>query len=253
MVSRVPPIRIAMWSGPRNISTAMMRAFENRGDCAVSDEPFYAAYLVATGLRHPMREDVVASQPTDARAVAEALVGPSPEGKPIWYQKHMTHHMVAGFGREWIDACVNAFLIRKPEAVLASYARKRESFSLDEIGLPAQVDTLRPRRRSPRPRPSGRRGPGRPRRSRRACCARLCRACGIGFDAAMLAWPAGPRASDGVWAPVWYESVEKSTGFAPPRDEAGFDELPDALKRIAEAARPLYENLARHKLTPLGG
>jgi hypothetical protein len=194
----------------------------------------------------------VASQPTDARAVAKALVGPSPEEKPIWYQKHMTHHMVAGFDRQWIGACVNAFLIRKPEAVLASYARKRESFSLDEIGLPAQVDIFaRAADRLGRAPPvvEGQDVLSDPEGMLRA----LCRACGIGFDAAMLAWPAGPRASDGVWAPVWYESVEKSTGFAPPRNEAGFDELSDALKRIAEAARPLYENLARHKLTPLGG
>jgi hypothetical protein len=99
MASPAQPIRIAMWSGPRNISTAMMRAFENRRDCAVSYEPFYAAYLAATGLWHPMREDVVASRPNDARAVAEALVGPMPEGKPVWYQKHMTHHMLAGFDR----------------------------------------------------------------------------------------------------------------------------------------------------------
>src|SRR5271156_5849506 len=147
----LPPIRIPMWSGPRNISTAMMRAFENRRDCAVSDEPFYAAYLAATGLRHPMREDVVASQPNDARAVAEALVGPMPEGKPVWYQKHMTRYMLAAFDRRWIDSCVNAFLIREPEAVLASHARKREGFSFEEIGSSAQVDIFA---RSPRPRPS---------------------------------------------------------------------------------------------------
>jgi Sulfotransferase domain len=252
MTSRHPPVRIAMWSGPRNISTAMMRAFENRGDCAVSDEPFYAAYLVATGLWHPMREDVVAAQPTDPRAVAEALVGPIPAGKPIWYQKHMTHHMVAGFGRDWIGACVNAFLIRAPEAVLASYARKRESFSLEEIGLPAQVDLFaRAADRLGRAAPvlEGRDVLADPEGMLRA----LCRACGIAFDAAMLAWPAGRRPSDGVWAPVWYEAVERSTGFAPPRQEAGFEHLPDALKRIAEAARPLYESLARHRLRPLAG
>src|SRR5450432_2137421 len=109
------PVRIAMWSGPRNISTAMMRAFGARADCAVSDEPFYAAYLVATGLVHPMSEDVIASQPPDWRVVADRLVGPVPEGRSIWYQKHMTHHMVAGFGRDWIGGCVNAFLIRAPE------------------------------------------------------------------------------------------------------------------------------------------
>jgi hypothetical protein len=252
MPAPAPPIRIAMWSGPRNISTAMMRAFENRGDCAVSDEPFYAAYLVATGLYHPMRDDVVASQPTDPRAVAEALVGPIPEGKPIWYQKHMTHHMIPGFSRDWTLACVNAFLIRKPEAVLASYARKREDFSLEEIGLPAQVGIFaRAADRLGRAPPviEGQDLLADPEGMLRA----LCRACGIGFEPAMLTWPAGRRASDGVWAPVWYESVEKSTGFAPPRAEASFDDLSDPLKRIADVARPLYERLARHKLKPLPG
>ena len=252
MTARDPPIRIAMWSGPRNISTAMMRAFENRGDCAVSDEPFYAAYLVATGLWHPMRDDVVASQPTDPRAVAEALAGPIPKGKPIWYQKHMTHHMVPGFGRDWIGSCVNAFLIRRPEAVLASYARKREDFALEEIGLPAQVGIFaRAADRLGRAPPvvEGQDLLADPEGMLRA----LCRACGVDFEPAMLAWPAGRRASDGVWAPVWYESVEKSTGFAPPRAEAGFEDLSDPLKRIAEVARPLYEKLARHKLKPLAG
>src|SRR5471032_2740008 len=133
------PIRIAMWSGPRNISTAMMRAFGNRVDCAVSDEPFYSAYLHATGLDHPMRAAVIASQPKDWRAVAAALAGPAPSESAIWYQKHMTHHMIEVFGRDWIDGFVNAFLIRAPEAVLASYARKRQDFTLAEIGLPAQL------------------------------------------------------------------------------------------------------------------
>ncbi len=244
-----PPIRIAMWSGPRNISTAMMRAFGNRRDCAVTDEPFYAAYLAATGLDHPMREAVIASQPTDWRAVAAALTGPVPEGKAIWYQKHMTHHMLPGFGRDWIDRCVNAFLIRAPETVLASYARKRGDFTLEEIGLPAQVDLFeRAAQRTGRAPPvvDGQDVLADPRGMLEALCAAL----GISFDAAMLSWPAGRRASDGVWAPAWYEAVEKSTGFAPPRREAAFDELPDSLKPIAEAARPLYERLARHKLAP---
>jgi hypothetical protein len=180
------------------------------------------------------------------------LVGPAPKGKPIWYQKHMTHHMVAGFDRDWIDACVNAFLIRRPEAVLASYARKRESFSLQEIGLPAQLDIFsRAADRLGRAPPvvEGEDVLADPEGMLRA----LCRACGIGFDAAMLSWPAGRRPSDGVWAPVWYESVEKSTGFSPPRAEAGFEDLAAPLKRIAAAARPFYENLARHKLKPLVG
>jgi hypothetical protein len=241
------PIRIAMWSGPRNISTAMMRSFGNRADCAVSDEPFYGAYLAETGLAHPMRDDVVASQPVDWRVVVEHLVSAVPEGKPIWYQKHMTHHMIAGFGRDWIDACVNVFLIRAPAAVLASYARKREDFTLEEIGLPAQVDLFNRAADRLGRAPAVIEGQdvlAHPEHMLRA----LCRACGIDFDPAMLAWPRGRRASDGVWAPVWYDAVERSTGFEPPRREAKASELPDSLKPLAEAARPFYETLARHKL-----
>ena len=245
--SREAPLRIAMWSGPRNISTAMMRAFGNRRDCAVSDEPFYAAYLVATGLRHPMREAVIASQPTDWREVAATLIGPPPGGKAIWYQKHMTHHMVEGFGRDWIGGVVNAFLIRRPEAVLASYARTRSDFSLDEIGLPAQVALFE--------RAADRLGKAPPvvegndvLADPRGVLTALCSACGAPFDEAMLAWPAGRRASDGVWAPVWYEAVEKSTSFGPPQPDTRFEDLDDALKVLAEAARPLYERLARFRL-----
>ena len=241
-----------MWSGPRNISTAMMRSFENRADCFVSDEPFYAAYLVATGLYHPMRDEVIASQPLDWRDVARDLIGTIPNGKSVWYQKHMTHHMVEGFGRDWINSCENVFLIRAPEAVLASYARKRADFTLDEIGLPAQIDLF--------DRASDRLGRAPavvegqdvladPEGMLRA----LCSACGIAFEPAMLAWPPGRRESDGVWAPVWYEAVEASTGFAPPREEPGFDDLPDSLKPLAEAARPLYERLAKHRIAAIRG
>jgi hypothetical protein len=237
-----------MWSGPRNVSTAMMRAFGARADCAVSDEPFYAAYLAATGLDHPMREAVIAAQPTDWRDVVSAMLGPAPGGKAVWYQKHMTHHMLPDFGRDWIDGVSNAFLIRAPEAALASYVRKRPGpLGLDEIGLPAQVELFeRAADRLGRAPPvvDGRDLQADPRRALGALCAAL----GLAFDAAMLAWPPGRRDSDGVWAPAWYAEVEKSTAFAPPAAEPGFDDLPDSLKAIAEAARPLYERLARHKL-----
>jgi len=238
-----------MWSGPRNISTAMMRSFENRRDCFVSDEPFYAAYLVKTGLPHPLRAEVIASQPNDAAEVAAALVGPVPGGRPIWYQKHMTHHMLDGFSRDWIGQCANAFLIRAPEAVLASYARKRDDFTLDEIGLPAQLDLFdraADRLGHAPPVIEGQDVLADPEGMLRALCAAL----GAPFDPAMLAWPAGRRDSDGVWAPVWYEAVERSTGFGPPRVEAGAETLSDPLRRIAEAGRPLYEALARHRLAP---
>ncbi len=248
MSTAAPCTRIAMWSGPRNISTAMMRSFGARADCAVSDEPYYAAYLAATGLIHPMREVVMASQPTDWRTVADALLGPPPEGKAIWYQKHMTHHMLATFGRDWIDGVVNAFLIRAPEAVLASYSLKRDVFTLEEIGLPAQAELFE--------RTADRLGRAPPVLEcqdvlvdPRGMLSALCSACGIPFDSAMLCWEPGRRATDGVWGPAWYEAVERTTGFASPRQEAGFDDLPDSLKPIAEAARPIYDKLARHKLS----
>ena len=125
----VAPIRVAMWSGPRNISTAMMRSFGARSDTAVVDEPFYAAYLAASGSIHPMREEVLASQPNDWRRVVDMLLGPVPGGKPIYYQKLMTHHMLDHFGREWMSSMRNAFLIRDPAAVLASYVLKRSEIS----------------------------------------------------------------------------------------------------------------------------
>ncbi len=244
-------VRIAMWSGPRNISTAMMRSFGSRADCAVSDEPFYAAYLAATGLDHPMRDAVIASQPSDWRAVAKAMTGPAPGGKAVWYQKHMTHHMLPDYRLDWCDGLVNAFLIRAPEAVLASYAQKREGeFNLEEIGLPAQLalfERTAQRLGAAPPVVEGQDVLADP----RGMLTALCSACGIGFDEAMLSWAPGRRPSDGVWAPAWYDAVERSTGFAPPRREAGFEDLPDSLRPIAEAARPLYERLARHKLAPV--
>jgi hypothetical protein len=242
-------IRIAMWSGPRNISTAMMRAFENRRDTAVIDEPFYAAYLAETGSNHPMREEVLASQPTDWRRVVEALLGPAPEGRAIFYQKHMTHHMLEDFGRDWIAACRNAFLIRDPAEVLASYVQKRAEVTLLDIGVPQQADLFdRECDRLGRPAPvvEGRDVLADPRGTLSA----LCGALGIPFSERMLSWPAGSRPTDGVWAPAWYDTVERSTGFAPPKSETERPALSESLRRLADAARPLYERLAAHKLAP---
>lgn len=240
------PIRIAMWSGPRNISTAMMRAFENRPDTAVVDEPFYAAYLARTGYDHPMREEVLASQPADPDRVAADLIGPVPGGRSVFYQKHMTHHMLPGFPRDWMESCHNAFLIRPPERVLASYVEKRASVTLEEIGLPQQVELFE--------RACDRLGSAPPviessdvLADPRGVLGALCAAVGIPFDERMLAWPPGRRPSDGVWAPAWYDAVERSTGFAPPRPE-GSVTLREDLKPIADAARPLYERLARYRM-----
>ncbi len=240
-------IRIAMWSGPRNISTAMMRAFENRPDAAVADEPFYAAYLAASGLDHPMRGEVLASQPTDWRRVVDGICGPAPGGAAIWYQKHMAHHMLESFGRDWMAGFRNAFLIRDPASVLASYAVRRGDVALADIGFVQQRELFE--------READRLGRAPPVVSGPDVLAdpegvlrRLCAALEVPFRGEMLCWPSGRRATDGVWAPAWYDAVERSTGFAPPPPPRPAIPLPDDLRRVADQAQPHYEALAAYRL-----
>ena len=241
------PIRIAMWSGPRNISTAIMRSFENRGDTAVIDEPFYACFLSITGRTdHPHREEVLKALPTNWHEVVKQLLGPVPGGKPIYYQKQMLHHMVDPIGFDWIKHCRNAFLIRDPEDVVASYFEKIEGMTLSDIGIVRQQELFdRECQRLGKAPPviESRDVLGNP----RAALTALCAALGIPFSEKMLHWPPGRRDSDGVWAPHWYAKVERSTGFAPPPEKKRIT-LDGRLRKIADAARPYYERLARHKL-----
>lgn len=236
----IEPVRIAMWSGPRNISTAMMRSFENRPDCAVWDEPFYAHYLQATGLAHPMAADIIAAYECDWQAVSRRATGPAPDGAAVFYQKHMTHHMLAHIGLDWLDAMTNCFLIRDPARVVASYADRRAEVTLDDIGFSQQqriFEHVRTRTGAIPPvldaddvlaDPKG-------------MLTALCDAVGIAFDPAMLSWPAGRRDSDGLWAAHWYASVEASTGFAARSGPARA--VPKDLEGLVEAARPFYEAL----------
>jgi hypothetical protein len=234
-------LRVAMWSGPRNISTAMMRSFGNRPDCAVIDEPFYAAYLAATGLDHPMRDAVLASQPHDPAEVANALLGPIPGGAAVYYQKHMTHHMLENFDLGWMAGCTNVFLIRDPARVVASYTRKRERPTLADLGFVRQAELFA--------RESDRLGVPPPvidaddvLADPRAMLSALCTALGLPFSERMLNWPPGRRPTDGAWAPHWYQAVEASTGFELPGPHSSVQSL------LTEEAWPYYQALYAHRI-----
>lgn len=236
-----------MWSGPRNISTAMMRSFENRADCTVWDEPFYAHYLQATGLAHPMAEEIIAAYECDWQAIAARATGPAPDGAAVFYQKHMTHHMLAHIGLDWLDAMTNCFLIRDPARVVASYADRRAEVTLDDIGFSQQQRILE--------HVQARTGAVPPvldaddvLADPKGMLMALCRTVGIAFDAAMLSWPAGRRDSDGLWATHWYVSVEASTGFAARTGPAR--PVPNELEDLVAAARPFYDALYPLRLRP---
>jgi hypothetical protein len=243
------PVRIAMWSGPRNISTAMMRAFENRGDCGVVDEPFYAHYLHTTQSDHPGREKVIAAGETDWRKVAATLAGSAPDGQSIFYQKHMTHHVLPQIGHDWFAAVSHAFLIRDPRAVLLSYIKSRPdtAVSAEDIGVPQQTklyDEIVAASALAPPVIDADEFLKNPESHLRALCAAL----RIAFTPRMLRWPAGPRASDGVWAPYWYDAVLKSTGFEP--WQARELNVPARHRAVIDACMPDYERLRAHRLRP---
>ena len=242
-------IRIAMWSGPRNLSTAMMRSFGSRSDTFVTDEPFYGCFLTQTGLDHPMREEVIASMDCAWRSVMHTLSGAPPDGAPIWYQKHMWHMMVGPIGYDDFAGFRHAFLIREPERMIASYLKKREAARFEDFGLEKQAEFFE--------RESDRLGRAPPvidandvLADPAAVLSRLCEALGIAWDPAMLSWAPGRRATDGVWAAHWYNAVEKSTGFGEP--DTGPVELSQEDRRLAERMRPYYERLAAFRIEPAG-
>ena len=234
-----------MWSGPRTVSTALMRAWENRPDTAVTDEPLYAFYLDRTGIDHPGRAEILASQPTGWRAVLDQLTrGPVPGGKAIYYGKHMTHHLLPEVDRTALAGLRHAYLIRDPAELLASYAQVRSAPTLDDLGIRQQAEIFGA---FPGPVVDSRDLLEDPEGILRA----LCSALGVPFTTAMLSWPPGRRDSDGVWGPHWYAGVWESTGFGPYRPRTR--ELPDRLAALAGRCRPYYDQLHAHRLTPASG
>jgi hypothetical protein len=216
-----------------------MRSFGSRGDTLVVDEPLYAHYLDVTGLDHPGREQVLASQPRGWADAVAGLVGPLPGWVRVHYQKHMAHHLLPDVGREWLGRVRNAYLIRDPAAVVASYAKVRGEPTLDDLGYQRQVEIFRVHGGPVVDAADLLRDPA-------GVLAGLCAALSIPYDPAMLTWRPGRRESDGVWAPHWYAAVEASTGFAaydpqPP-------DVPDRLLPLVAAARRHYEELAAHRI-----
>ena len=200
-----------MWSGPRNISTALMRSFENRPDCAVSDEPFYCHYLYKTGIDHPMRDKIIENGNSDWNSIVSEITGSIPDGKEVWYQKHMAHHNLPGYNLEWTQKLTNCILIRHPKDVILSYLEKYEIESAKQLGYDQQLELLHLLINLDAPflvldasdvlkNPEG-------------MLKLICKKLSIPFYIEMLSWPPGRRKNDGIWGKHWYGSVEDSTCF----------------------------------------
>jgi hypothetical protein len=239
------PVRIAAWSGPRNISTAMMRSWGNRPDTHVTDEPLYAHYLSEHPVDHPGVEEIVAAGETNWRKVVEWLTGPIPGGKSVWYQKHMTHHLLPGMELDWLEPLTHCFLIRQPREMLNSLLAVMPKPTLADTGLPRQVDLFEKvwRQTGLTPPVVDARdvleNPG-------GVLSRLCAALEVSFSDAMLRWPPGRRETDGVWARYWYANVERSTGFEryTARDRA----VPAAFEALLAECEELYQEMYRHRI-----
>lgn len=241
------PVRIAMWSGPRNISTAMMRSFGARADCAVSDEPFYGAFLKESGEPHPMAAETIADMDCEWASVLARQSGSIPGGKSVWYQKHMPHHMVGSVGIADMPHHRHAFLIRSPARVVASYRAKNELREPEMLGF----SQLRRFFEFERER-SGKIPPVVDSddilRDPASILAKLCKVLQISWDPAMLEWNKGPHPDDGVWGAHWYDKVNASTGFGSP--PGSLPELEGPFRDVAEACRADYVALKDFAIEP---
>lgn len=240
------PLRIAVWSGPRNISTAMMRAWGNRSDTFVCDEPLYAHYLRVTGLPHPGAAEIIAHCESDWRKVVAWLTESAPEDKPIFYQKQMTHHLLPDIDRGWLEKVTNCFLIRHPREVITSYIAKNNDPTVEDVGFIQQAeifDYVRTHTGKIPPVLDAKDIQENPRQM----LGLLCDALGVEFTEVMLSWAPGMRPTDGIWARHWYKEVETSTSFRPYKPKA--DTVPDRLADVYARCLEYYERLYEHRLT----
>lgn len=238
--------RIAMWSGPRNISTAMMRSWGNRPDAIVCDEPLYSHYLTATGLPHPGAEETIEHHEADWRTVVDWLTGPLPDGKTVCYQKHMAHHLLPNIELDWLDSLTNCFLIREPREMLTSLLEFIPEPRVEDTGLPQQAkifELIRDRTDGTPPVLDSKDVLENP----RGVLASLCETVGLAFREEMLQWPPGFRDTDGVWAKHWYAKVEHTTSFAPYRPKS--DPVPASLRGVLDDCNELYQQLYSHRIT----
>jgi hypothetical protein len=235
-----------MWSGPRNISTAMMRSWGARPDTIVCDEPLYAHYLKVTGLPHPGAAETLAAYETDWRKVVPWLTGPLPDGKAVFYQKHMAHHMLANIELDWVHGLTNCFLIREPREMIASLREFIPKPRIEDTGLPQQVRIFEMVGAA-----TGRVPPVLDARdillNPRAVLEKFCDRIGLPFYDEMLEWPAGRRETDGTWAKHWYAKVERTTTFGTYRRK--IDAIPDELEGLLADCQDLYHQLHPHRIT----
>ena len=242
-------ITIAMWSGPRSLSTAMMRSFENRNDTYVIDEPFYAHFLDQTKLNHPGRDSVIQSQSTNWDEIVKLCLGKSPQSdKAVFYQKQMAHHNFQGFDISWIKKVKNCLLIRDPLYVIASYNKKFPLHDERQLGYLQQKKIMNFLKKVNGEYPiiiDAYDILNEPRSMLRI----LCNSLGIRFSEKMLSWPKGKRSSDGVWAPFWYGQVERTTTFVPfkKKDIKLSGSLLTVYKKSLDIYLEMHEKRLKHK------
>ena len=233
-------LRINCWSGPRNISTALMYSFRERVDTTVIDEPFYAHYLRVSGRKHPGYQEVLNSQDQYSEQVIENVIQ-SEYTTPVVFFKQMCHHLVE-IDLSFFNNCSNILLIREPSLVIRSHAKNVPDLKVSDIGLDVQNSLLN------RIIESGA-GPGGVDSTNllmnpKAILKELCQHLGIAFDTSMLSWEPGPKPEDGVWARHWYKNTHESSGFS--NKESSRDPMPEKFLPVLEEATVLYDNLKKY-------